>query len=64
MKAAKERIKNNEAIERMNIQKKSEKIYFIQRRMHKSVPKKKKLKIRIDTNIIKNKENLELMNYE
>ena len=64
LKAAKERIQNSDILERMNIQKKSEKIYFIKRKMHQSLPKKKKHKIRIDPNIIRQKENIEIMTYE
>ena len=51
-------------IERMNIEKKSDKIYFIKRKMHQSIPKKKKIKIKIDDKIIKKLEDMELLNYQ
>ncbi len=51
-------------IERMNIEKKSEKVYFIKRKMHQSIPKKKKLRIKVDPNVIKKLEDMELLNYQ
>ena len=42
VKAAKERIQNKDIIERLNIEKKSEKIYFIRRKAQPTLPKKKK----------------------
>ena len=48
----------------MNIEKKSQKIYFIKRKMHQSIPKKKKLKIKIDPKLIKMQEDLEIMTYK
>ena len=64
LKAGKERIQNKAAFERMNIEKKSQKIYFIKRKMHQSIPKKKKLKIKIDPKLIKMQEDLEIMTYQ
>lgn len=64
LKAAKQRIYNSEMTERMNIERKSDKIYFIKRKMHQSIPKKKKIKIRIDPTVIKKQEDLELITYQ
>lgn len=64
LKAAKERIIKNEAIERMKIEQKSEKVYFIKRKMHQNIPKKKEIKIKIDPKVIKEQEEKELMTYE
>ena len=64
LKAAKERIIKNEAIERMKIEQKSEKVYFIKRKMHQSIPKKKEIKIKIDPKVIKQQEEKELMTYQ
>ena len=64
LQAAKQRIQNSEMIERMNIEKKSDKIYFIKRKMHQSIPKKKKIKIKIDPKVIKRLEDVELLNYQ
>ena len=64
LQAAKQRIQDSEMIERMNIEKKSEKVYFIKRKMHQSIPKKKKLKIKVDPNVIKKLEDIELLNYQ
>ena len=63
-KEAKERIQNKEILERINIQKKTEKIYFIKRKIHQNIPKKKKIKIKIDPILIKKQENLELLTYQ
>ena len=64
LKAAKQRIYNSEMAERMNIERKSDKIYFIKRKMHQSIPKKKKIKIKIDPTVIKKQEDLELITYQ
>ena len=64
LKAAKERIIKSEAIERMKIEQKSEKVYFIKRKMHQSIPKKKKINIKIDPKVIKQQEDKELMTYQ
>ena len=64
LKAAKQRIYNSEMTERMNIERKSDKIYFIKRKMHQSIPKKKKIKIKIDPTVIKKQEDLELITYQ
>ena len=64
LQAAKHRIQNKEMIERMNIEKKSEKIYFIKRKIHQSIPKKKKKKIKIDPKVIKKLEDIEMLNYQ
>ena len=64
LQAAKQRIQNSEMIERMNIEKKSDKVYFIKRKMHQSIPKKKKIKIKVDPQVIKKLEDMELLNYQ
>ena len=64
LQAAKQRIQNSEMIERMNIEKKSDKVYFIKRKMHQSIPKKKKIKIKVDPKVIKKLEDMELLNYQ
>ena len=64
LQAAKKRIQNKEMIERKNIEKKSDKIYFIKRKMHQSIPKKKKKKIKIDPKIIKKLEDIDLLIYQ
>ena len=59
--------KNNEMktlIEKIEITKNSDKIYFIQRKALPSIPKKKKKIIKIDPEIIKAKENKELISYD
>ena len=61
---AKERIQKKEMLDRINIQKKSEKVYFIKRKVHQSIPKKKKIKIKINPLLIKNQEDLEFMTYQ
>ena len=63
LKAAKERILKSGAIERMKIEQKSEKVCFIKRKMHQSIPKKKKIKIKIDPKVLKQQEDKELMTY-
>lgn len=42
VKAAKERIQNKDIIERLNIEKKSDKIYFVRRNVQPTLPKKKR----------------------
>ena len=64
LKAAKERIIKSEAIERMKIEQKSEKVYFIKRKMHQSIPKKKEIKIKIDPKVIRQQEEKELMTFQ
>lgn len=64
LEAAKERILNKAAIQRMDIEKKSGKIYFIKRKVHQSFPKKKKIKIIIDPKAIKQQEERELLTYQ
>ena len=64
LQAAKQRIQNSEMVERMNIEKKSDKVYFIKRKMHQSIPKKKKIKIKVDPKVIKKLEDMELLNYQ
>ena len=64
LKAGKERVQKKAELERMNIEKKSQKVYFIQRKMHQSIPKKKKLKIKIDPKVIKMQEDIEIMTYQ
>ena len=59
--------KNNEMktlIEKIEITKNSDKIYFIKRKALPSIPKKKKKIIKIDPEIIKAKENKELISYD
>ena len=59
--------KNNEIktlIEKIEITKNSDKIYFIKRKALPSMPKKKKKIIKIDPEIIKAKENKELISYD
>lgn len=51
-------------IERKNIEKKSDKIYFIKRKMHQSIPKKKKKKIKIDPKVLKKLEDIDLLIYQ
>jgi hypothetical protein len=64
LQAAKKRIQNKEMIERKNIEKKSDKIYFIKRKMHQSIPKKKKKKIKIDPKVLKKLEDIDLLIYQ
>jgi hypothetical protein len=51
-------------IDKIEITKNSDKIYFIQRKALPSIPKKKKKIIKIDPEIIKAKENKELISYD
>ena len=55
---------NKATIQRMDIEKKSGKIYFIKRKVHQSFPKKKKIKIIIDPKAIKQQEERELLTYQ
>ena len=50
--------------EKLEIQKNSNKIYFINRKNLPNIPRKKKIVIKIDPEIIKAKENKEMISYE
>lgn len=64
VKAAKERIQNKDIIERLNIEKKSEKIYFIRRKAQPTLPKKKKIVIKLDPNVVREQEDMEILTYQ
>lgn len=64
VKAAKERIQNKDIIERLNIEKKSEKIYFIRRKAQPALPKKKKIVIKLDPNVVREQEDMEILTYQ
>ena len=64
VKAAKERIQNKDIIERLNIEKKSEKIYFFRRNIQPTLPKKKKIVIKLDPNVVREQEDMEILTYQ
>ena len=64
VKAAKERIQNKDIIERLNIEKKSDKIYFVRRNVQPTLPKKKKIVIKLDPNIVREQEDMEILTYQ
>lgn len=64
VKAAKERIQNKDIIERLNIEKKSDKIYFIRRKVQPNIPKKKKVVIKLDPNLVREQEDMEILTYQ
>ena len=61
---AKKNVERKQLIDKIEIQKNSEKIYFIKRKALPTIPKKKKKIIKIDPEIIKQNENKELISYE
>ena len=64
VRAAKERIQNKDIIERLNIEKKSEKIYFTRRNVQPTLPKKKKKIIKLDPNLVREQEDMEILTYQ
>ena len=63
-KQAKKNVERQLLFDKFEIQKNSEKIYFIKRKNLPTIPKKKKKIIKLDPEIIRQNENKELISYE
>lgn len=64
IRKAKERIEQEEMKDKIDIQKKTEKIYFLTRSYQPTLPKKKKKIIKIDPEVERRQEELELLTYQ